>query len=440
MFTKKRYNKKRFKKSVSKKRLEKTTRKKRHNKTIKQKGGFICEDPPEFSKVKESSSTWMSYLRGNNKKVTSNSEPYTIYLDECYKYYSCVFENIENANMVKNLLEILQDIGNEEIPLQYKNIVDTTTVPYKNKRNIEVELENPELKNKITTKTEKIKNSKFLDVYLTSLMEYYLASEYTDDITTFLQKDESEFIINEDYNLVKNEIISTIIGLEDKFVVKSILQILSDTFTNLNKDSDVLKEQAVFYGGMTDINTATDKVERALLARNRAIYVSNMLFLSFTHIFLYNFAKYIIALSRSGKNIKSYAVLCLIYKFVYSYIKKLRDNFIGQDDKPFFPFMSDDILNNFIIGKNPEDITKLTIFSHLLNTFAIFDCLIKNFLQPERLNTLCNELDGYLTKNMPLVHLKNYKFIIEGCVGDIILKGWSVDLLNGIYNYMYPGK
>ena len=82
----------------------------------------------------------------------------------------------------------------------------------------------------------------------------------------------------------------------------------------------------------------------------------------------------------------------------------------------------------------------MPIFSHLLNTFAIFDCLVKNFLQPERLNTLCNELDGYLTKNMPLVHLKDYKFIIEGCVGDILLKGWSVNLLNGIYNYMYPGK
>ena len=25
-------------------------------------------------------------------------------------------------------------------------------------------------------------------------------------------------------------------------------------------------------------------------------------------------------------------------------------------------------------------------------------------------------------------------------VADIVLKGWSVALLNGIYNYMYPGK
>ncbi len=437
MFTKKRYNKKRFKKTTSKKRLEKTTTIKRCKKTKKQKGGFICKTPVEIIKVKppSSSSSFLSFLpfkKKNDENVIGNSEPYTIYLDECEQYYSCVFVNIDNVDVVLNLLEILKDIGNETIPLKYQNIVDTSKMPYSNKNAVT-------LPNKPTIETEQIKNSKFLDVYLTSLIQYYLASDFTDDNTVFLGEDDFKFIINEDYKLVQNKIISTIIGLENNFVVESILQILSNTFTHLSKDSDVLKEQAVYYGGMITIDSV-DKMERALLARNRAIYVSNMLFVSFIHLFLYNFAIYIITLFTSGKNRKSYAVLCLIYKFVYGYLKKLLDKFIVENDKIFFPFMNDAVLNSFIIGKNPENIQDLPIFSHLLNTFTIFDCLVKNFLQPDRLNTLCNELDGYLTKNMPLVHLKDYKFIIEGCKEDIALKGWSVSLLNGIYNYMYPGK
>jgi hypothetical protein len=434
MFTKKKYNKKRLEKTISKKkytkkRLEKTISKKRCKKTKIQKGGFICKTPIEIIKVAPvSSSSFLSFLpfkKSNDKKVNSNSEPYTIYLDECYKYSSCVFDNIINTDLLINLLEILKDIGNEDIDFKYKKITDTSTVDYDNKEDVERTLPND-----ITIQTESIQKSKFLDVYLTSLIEYYLASEFTDDNTVFLREDDYKFIINEDYNLVKNAIISTIIGLEDKFVVKSILQILSNTLTNLSKDSDVLKEQAVYYGGM----------DTTIPPYKRAIFVSNMLFVSFIHIFLYNFSKYIVELSTSGKNKKSYAVLSLIYKIVYSYLKKLLDKFIAENDTPFFPFMNDDVLNNFIIGKKPENVESLPIFSHLLNTFAIFDCLVKNFLQPERLNTLCNELDGYLTKNMPLVHLKDYKFIIEGCVGDILLKGWSVNLLNGIYNYMYPGK
>ena len=100
------------------------------------------------------------------------------------------------------------------------------------------------------------------------------------------------------------------------------------------------------------------------------------------------------------------------------------------------PFLKDGSFDQYIIGTDTKNIGNLPIFAHLNNTFISVDCIIKNFLRPERLTVLCNELDGYLTKGEPLNKLKDYTFLSEGCVTSILLYGWSMELLTEIYKYI----
>jgi hypothetical protein len=419
MFTKKRYNKKHLGKTISKKRYNKKHLGKTISKKTKtQKGGFICKTPDIINVQK-------SYFNKTDDKSV-NIVAYGNYLEECSKYSSCVFENINNIELVLDVLKILKDIGNKETNLKYKHIIDTSNEDYENKNIVE-----RNLSNNIITQNETIVNSKFLDIYITSLLKTSLGLNFIDNNTVFLDKDDYDFIINEDTILAKNFIISTIINLEDKLVVKSIIQILSDTLKIILKDKYLLKDFTISIGEMITTQTS----------REKAIIVSNTLFYSFIQIFLFVFSKYISTLNTAGKSTKSYIVMCVIYKYLFSYIQNILDTAeINGRDKHILPFMNNDKFDEIIIGNNTENIEGLPIFIHLFKTFIGVDCIVKNFLKPERLNILCSELDGYLTKEEPLNKLYDYNFLTEGCVTNILMYGLTIELATKIYYYLYPKK
>jgi hypothetical protein len=324
------------------------------------------------------------------------------------------------------VLKILKDIGDKETNLKYKNIIDTSNENYENKSTVE-----RQLSNNIITQNEKIINSKFLDIYVTSLLQSKLGLNFIDNNTVFLHKDDYDFIINEDTILAKNFIISTIINLEDKLIVKSIIQILSDTLKIILKDKYLLKDLSISFGEMTTRQTS----------REKSLIVSNMLFYSFIQIFLFIFSKYINTLNTAAKSTKSYIVMCVIYKYLFSYTQNLLDMAeTNIHDKHIFPFMNNDKFDEIIIGNNTENIEELPIFIHLLKTFKGVDCIVKKFLEPGRLNVLCTELDGFLTKNIPLNNLKNITYLTEGCVTSVLFQSLTINLVTIIYYYFYPKK
>lgn len=405
MLTKKRYNKKGF---------NKFSGKKKRIKSKKQRGGFICQAPNVIN-------VQSSYFnKSNDKKV--NSQAYTVYVDECYRYSSCVFDNINNIDLIIKLLEILKEILNTNAVLKYKSIVDTSRENYNNKYAIERRIPKT-----VFTQNENILNSKFLDIYVTSLLQWYFELKFTDTNTVFLQKDDYDFIINEDFSLAKNLIISRLINLEDNLLIRSLLQILSNTFKILIQDKYLLKDSAIHFSKiLAEINT-----------RQSSIVTCNFLFISILHLFLFCFSKHITTFDVTKK---SYTVLCLIYKIIYSYVTKIIDKSVEHTDNFDYvlPFLNDDNLNQFIIGNNFTDIEKLPIFAHLINTLTSIDCIISSFLKPERFRVLCNELDGYFTRNEPFNRLYDVRFISEGCITSILLQGWSMELIREIYNYMRP--
>ena len=406
MLTRKRYNKKR---------LSKTLCKKRYKITKKQRGGFICQTP-NIIKVQK------SYLKLNKSDdKMKNNIAYGNYLDECNKYSTCVFQNINNVELLLGVLKILKDIGNKETNFTYKHIIDTSDVKYENKDTVETQLSN-----NIITQNEKIINSKFLDIYVTYLLEQYLGFKLTDNNTVFLHKDDYDFIINEDTILAKNFIISTIINLEDKLILRSIIEILNNTFKMIVQDRALLKDYAIYLGEITNTQTS----------REAALFVSNMLFTAFIQIFLFNFSRFISTMVTVEESAKSYILMRVLYKFLFIKIENMLHTYkINGTDEHILPFLNDKKLDNFIIGNNTENIENLHIFKHLETTFTTVNCIIKNFLKPERLTILCNELDGYLTRNVPLNNLESITFLTEGCKVNALWHSLSFELLKEIYKY-----
>ena len=404
MLTRKRYNKKR---------LSKTLCKKKYKRTKKQRGGFICQLPDKIN-------IQSSYFnKSDDNRV--NSIAYSEYLDECKKYSSCVFQNINNIDLLLNVLAILKDIGNNETNFKYKNIADTSNKNYVDRNEIR-------LSKNIITQKEKILTSKFLDIYVTYLLEQSLGLNFIDNNTFFLHKDDYDFIIKEDTNLAKNFIISRLINLEDKLVVKTLIQILSDTFKIIMEDKNLIKNFAIL---LSEIGSETQT------SHVKAIMASNMVFYSFIQIFLLTFSKYITTISVATRDTKSYTIMCLSYKILFSYLQNVIDSPENLEGSAhLLPFLKDGSFDQYIIGTDTKNIGNLPIFAHLNNTFISVDCIIKNFLRPERLTVLCNELDGYLTKGEPLNKLKDYTFLSEGCVTSILLYGWSMELLTEIYKYI----
>ena len=408
MSTRKRYNKKHLVKNVSKK---------KNKKTKKQRGGFICQIPNVINVQK-------SYFNKSND-IKVNSEAYDIYIKECEKYSSCVFENINNFDLIMKILQIIKELANKDTTLKYKGIIDTSNENYNNKGNL-----SRRISDNIITQNEILLNSKFLDIYVTYLLESYFNSDFTDSNTSFLHKLDRDFIIDEDTILAKNLIISTLINLDDRLLIKSIIQILSNTFKIIIKDKYLLKDHAVYFTkSLTTLNN-----------HDLANTASNIIFVSIIQLFLYSFSNYINTLNVEEKATKSYTILCLIYKIVFSYLTKSIESYAENSDTYLLPFLNDEKLSKFIIGTNFDNIENLPIFTHLVNTFTIFDCVIKNFLKPERLDILCTELDGYLTKNRPFNRLKDHNFLMEGCITNILLQGWSIELVKEIYNYMSSKK
>jgi hypothetical protein len=399
----------------NKKRLRKTLSKKKYKKTKKQKGGVICQTP---NTVKVQTSY---FNKSNDKKV--NSEAYIVYLGECKEYSTCCFQNINNIDLIVNVLAILKDIFNNETNFKYKNIVDTSNEKYKNTHTMRF-AEN------IVTQKEKILTSKFLDIYVTSLLEKNLGLKFIDNNTVFLQEDDYDFIIKEDTDLAKNFIISTLINLEDNLLVKSLIQILSDTVKVIIEDKFLIKNFALSFGEMfTDLETTS---------RDRAIVVSNIIFYTFIQIFLLTFSKYITSNSLLKRDTKSYTIMCLAYKILFSYLQNILVGWqtLSDGKTHLLPFLNDGRFDKYIIGTDTENIANLPIFAHLINTITSVDCIIENFLRPERLTVLCRELDGFLTKGEPLNKLKDKTFLSEGCITNILIYGWSIELVKEIYNFL----
>ena len=154
----------------NKKRLRKTLSKKKYKRTKKQRGGFICQLPDKIN-------VQTSYFnKSDDNRV--NSIAYSEYLEECKKYSSCVFQNINNIDLLLNVLAILKDIGNNETNFKYKNIADTSDKNYVDRNEIR-------LSKNIITQKEKILTSKFLDIYVTYLLEQSLGLNFIDNNTFF---------------------------------------------------------------------------------------------------------------------------------------------------------------------------------------------------------------------------------------------------------------
>lgn len=400
MSTRKRYNKKH---------LGKTLSKNNYKRMKTQRGGVTCKEPTDNTR----------YL-SKDKDIKA----YKDYINECDKYSSCVFRNIDNSKLISGVLSLINDIGSFEVPFKYKNIIDN----------------------------EKIIDSKFLDIYVTSLLEEYLGFKVTDKNTISLKKEDYDFIINEDTNLAIKVIISKLINLEDKFLVKSLLQIFSDTFKILNKQhGDLVKNYAIYFGQFNksgklihdDVESSDPYGDGNL--RGRAINTSNELILSIIKTFLFSFSKYINTLNVNETNKKSYNLLILIYKVLYIYTKKLVGDLVTDNvyyEKHLLPIMDDDNLDKFIIGETYHNVESLPIFVHLDPTFKLIGCVINSLLQPERLSVLCNKLDGYLTKNEPFGGawdiFWNIKFITDGCKIHLGKALTSLGLLTQIYNILSP--
>ena len=82
----------------------------------------------------------------------------------------------------------------------------------------------------------------------------------------------------------------------------------------------------------------------------------------------------------------------------------------------------------------------VTVFNNLNTAFTIIGCIVNSLLQPEKLDELCNKLDGYLTKNEPFGGawdiFWNIKFITDGCkinLGKAII---FLGVLTQIYNIL----
>lgn len=396
------------------KRLRKTLNKKRYKRMKTQRGGVICKLP---NKINVQSSIF-----NKTKYKTENSAAYGMYLEECKQYSGCVFQNINNIDLLLDVLVILKDICNSETNFKYKNIADISNENYQ-------DISRVRIPKNITTKKEKILTSKFLDIYVTSLLEKSLGLNFIDNNTVFLQKDDYDFIIKEDTDLAKNFIISTLIYLEDKLVVKSLIQILSDTVEIIIEDKNLIKNFAISFGEMfTDSETTS---------HDRAIIVSNMIFYTFIQIFLLTFSKYITSNSSVKRDTKSYTIMCLTYKILFSYLQNILVGWqtLSDGKTHLLPFLNDGRFDQYIIGSNTKNIENLPIFAHLINTFTSVDCIIKNFLIPERLTVLCRELDGHLTKGEPLNKIIDYKFLKEGCLTNFLIYGWSTELVKEIYNF-----
>ena len=404
MSTRKRYNKKHLGKTLSK----------NNYKRMKiQRGGVECQLPHTIN-------LQTSYLdKSNNIKV--NNKAYKDYINECMRYAACVFRDIDNSKLISGVLSLINDIGSFEVPFKYKNLIVN----------------------------EKIIDSTFLDIYVTSLLEKYLGFQVIDKNTMSFKKEDYDFIINEDTNLAIKVIISKLINLEDKFLVKSLLQICSDTFKILNKDSELVKNHAIYSGQFDesgkliheDVKQEDPYGDGNLIGR--AINTSNELILSIIKIFLFSFSKYINTLNVNETNKKSYNLLILIYKVLFIYTIKLVGDLVTDNvyyEKHLLPIMNDDNLDKFITGETYHNVESLPIFVYLNTAFTIIGCIVNSLLQPEKLDELCNKLDGYLTKNEPFGGawdiFWNIKFITDGCkinLGKAII---FLGVLTQIYNIL----
>jgi hypothetical protein len=195
------------------------------------------------------------------------------------------------------------------------------------------------------------------------------------------------------------------------------------------RDKALLKDYAISFGQVTHTKNS----------RETALLVSNTLFYAFIELFLFNFSNYISTMIKIEESEKSYILMRLIYKFLFSYIQNIPETHeININGEHILPFLNNEKFDNFIIGNNNENIENLHIFNHLKNTFRTVNCIIGNFLKPERVTILCSELDNYLTKNIPLNNLKDYKFLTDGCIKNILFEGLSIELVSEIYYYLYP--
>ena len=386
----------------NKKCLRKTLSKKKYKIIKTQRGGVVCKEP-----------TYNKRYLSKDKDIKAFDD----YLLDCDEYTSCVFRDIDNSKLISGVLSLINDIGSFDVPFKYKNIIDN----------------------------EKIIDSKFLDIYVTYLLEKHLGFKVTDKNTMSFKKEDYDFIINEDTNLTIKEIISKLINLEDKLLIKSLLQICSDTFKILNKDSELVKNHAIYSGQFDESGKLIHEDVKQEdpygdgNPRGRAINISNKLILCIITVFLFSFSKYINTLNVNETNKKIYNILILVYKILYIYTKKIvTDN--KSYDKHLLPFMNDDNLDKFIIGDNYDKVESLPIFVYLNTTFTIIGCVINSLLQPEKLSELCNKLDGYLTKNEPFGGawdtVWNIHFITDGCKINMGKALISLGILTQIYNIL----
>jgi len=413
-------------------------RRNKNKKTKKQKGGFICQQPNVIERQS-------SYLN-KAEDLRVNTENYMKYLEECELYSKCYFTNINNLNLLTEILSIFKkNIGNALIEFTYKKIPNTETTKFSDYDNVNRSLNNNPINENVSLNT-----SKFLDIYLTKLYLEYYASYYTTNCktdlgycdlsgvplnnnillsdlnTVFLDNESKEFIIENGEKILKNKIITFFINLDNKFLLRSILQILSTTLANVYQDRILIYNAVVsLIGFQTDIIANSGGNANAIAAQMVIEFILK--------IFVFNFAKYIENYETQEELLTdSIHILKLIYKLLYSIVYS-----------PINSYKIKNLIENSIpkiitIGESPYiKITDLPIFA-IINNINVINCIIKSLLENNRFNIICSEIEEYLTLGTSFNNLSNKNFLLAGCKTTIGKSLGSWELWKLGWNYLFP--
>lgn len=410
-------------------------RKNKHKKTkrFKQKGGFRCQQPQNII---------IQETRNKNEDLRVNSENYFQYLEKCQNYCECVFVNINNLNLITKILTLLNsNIANVPLTFTYKKIPNTETRNFSDYVAI-----SRNLNEETTTENVNLNTSKFLDIYLTSLLTYYVSYYstncnadpdncdadkipfnnviFSDSNTTFLDNKSEKFITDNGIKIIKDKIITFLINLDNKFIIKSMLQIISNTFSILYEDRALIKNS------ISSIYSNLGNGELSNININSAAIVIDIIL----QTFLFCFAKYLEwAQEQAAENENSINILKFIYKIAYAIIK---NRYLGANKTT--KLIENVIPKQFTIGTGSpvQDISKLPIFTQLY-TINLLNCIIKTFLEDHRYNTLCRELEEYLTIGTPLNQLATPTYIIAGCKRHLLFQTLSYDLIKQLISYNF---
>lgn len=329
--------------------MKSKVKKRRNRKSTYKKGGFRC---PAVQ-------TPLNIIESNGKpcgpnSINANAITYKNHLDSCYSYSECFFNSISTGKAVLNLLPILNAFSREQIVFNYKNI-DTINTNYVDKSaalNTRADL-TP------NNTPETIIDSKFLDVYLTSLLTTALGLPLSDDNTIILNESEYAKTINDNYYILQSKLIQYILANYPN-IIKTILSILVSLISELQNDYHFLKCYTL--AEMHELPIPLNETTINLVKINK-------LLIAVITKFLYMFTGMLSELNHINPNDTNLHILTIVYKYVFSYISSLIQRFNAAPASNTEIFLSNVILNK-LIGE------KFLIISSLQRILSIITCAL----------------------------------------------------------------